>query len=153
MSRLELRVPPDIVWLVVAAIMWLASTLTPALAVSDLVRVMLACTAFAAGGALIVAARVSLNRAHTTWLPSRPERATALVTTGVFGVSRNPTYLGMWLVLLGWSIVLADPVALLLTTLFVLYVNRFQVAPEERALRQSMGDEYRNYEERVRRWL
>ncbi|HSK47066.1 MAG TPA: isoprenylcysteine carboxylmethyltransferase family protein, partial [Coriobacteriia bacterium] len=68
MSRLELRVPPDVVWIAVAALMWLVSTVTPGLASPGLVRSALAAPLFAAGIALIVAARVALDRAHTTWL-------------------------------------------------------------------------------------
>ncbi len=153
MSHFELRVPPDVVWIAVAALMWLASTLTPGLAIPGLIRGVLACAIFAAGIALIVAARVALDRAHTTWLPSKPQRTTALVTSGVFGFSRNPTYLGMLLVLVGWSVVLADPIALVLTAPFVLYMDRFQVVPEERALTKMIGDDYLDYARRVRRWL
>ena len=153
MSRLELRVPPDVVWIAVAALMWLVSTVTPGLAIPGLVRSALAAPLFAAGIALIVAARVALDRAHTTWLPSTPERTNTLVTSGVFGYSRNPTYLGMWLVLVGWSVMLADPAALALTELFVLYMDRVQVVPEERVLTELIGDKYRDYTRRVRRWL
>jgi len=153
LSSLELRVPPDVVWIAVAALMWLVSTLTPGLSVPGFVRAALAASLFAVGIALIVAARVALDRANTTWLPSTPERTISLVTSGVFGYSRNPTYLGMWLVLMGWSAILADPVALVVTVLFVLYINRFQVVPEERVLTELIGVQYLDYRRRVRRWL
>ena len=153
MSGLELKVPPDVVWLLVAALMWFASAATPDLDVTTTLRVAASALFIAGGVALIVAARVGLNRAHTTWRPSEPERTTDLVTDGVFRHSRNPTYLGMLLVLIGWGVVLASPLALALTVVFVLYLNRFQIRPEERTLTTIIVSEYREYASRVRRWL
>jgi protein-S-isoprenylcysteine O-methyltransferase Ste14 len=153
MSKLELRVPPDVVWLVVAAAMWLVSKMTPTLGVSLPIRGGAAALLVAAGAAIIVAARVMLARAGTTWHPTEPERTTALVTGGVFRFSRNPMYLGMLFVLVGWAAVLASPFALLLAVVFPMYLWRFQIRPEERTLSALLGEEYRDYARRVRRWL
>jgi protein-S-isoprenylcysteine O-methyltransferase Ste14 len=153
MSGLELKVPPDVVWLLLAALMWLATAATPGPDVPMTLRAAASGLLAAGGVALIVAARVSLDRAHTTWHPTEPERTTALVTDGAFRHSRNPTYLGMVLVLIAWAVVLASPLALALTVGFVLYLNRFQIRPEERSLTATFGDEYREYASRVRRWL
>ncbi len=153
MSGLELKVAPDVVWLLVAASMWLSSALTRGIAVPAAVRIVLAGSFFAAGIALIVAARVELDRAHTTWHPSEPGRTTSLVTAGAFRCSRNPTYLGMWLVLVGWAVVLANLLALAVTFAFMLYLTRFQIVPEERVLSALLGDQYRQYASQVRRWL
>jgi len=153
MSGLELKVPPDVVWLLVAALMWLARATTPGLDVPATLRAAVTGLLIVGGVALIVAARVALNRAHTTWHPTEPQRTTALVTDGAFRYSRNPTYLGMLLVLIGWAVLLASPLALALTAGFVLYVDRFQIGPEERSLTATIGDEYREYASRVRRWL
>lgn len=100
-----------------------------------------------------VDARVMLDRVHTTWYRSEPGRTTSLVTAGVYRYSRNPIYLGMLLALLGWAVLLANPTALALSATFVLYMNRFQIAPEERSLSVAIGDEYRDYMSRVRRWV
>ena len=94
-----------------------------------------------------------MHRAHTTWHPSRPDSATYLVTAGAFRYSRNPTYLGMLLVLLGWAVFLASPLTLVPAVLFVVYLNRFQIRPEERASSAIFGREYDGYVSRVRRWL
>ena len=153
MSRLELRVPPDLVWLVVAAAMWLASATTPGLAVSLPLRLLVAAAFIAVGVALVVGARVMLDRAGTTWRPSEPERTTGLVRDGVFRFGRNPTYLGMLLVLLGWAVVLVSPFALVLSAVFALWMDRFQIRPEERVLTALFGQDYREYVSEVRRWL
>ncbi len=153
MSRLELKIPPDVIWVVVAVLMWLVSAIARSVALPGLVRWILAAGFAAAGVVLIVRARMELARAGTTWLPARPERTTGLVTTGVFGITRNPIYVGMWLVLVGWAVFLTSPLALALSTLLPLYLTRFQVIPEERALESAMGDGYREYAHHVRRWL
>jgi protein-S-isoprenylcysteine O-methyltransferase Ste14 len=62
-------------------------------------------------------------------------------------------YLGMLLVLLGWAVYLANVVAFLLVPLFVLYISRFQIVPEERVLFEKFTAEFAHYKARVRRWL
>jgi protein-S-isoprenylcysteine O-methyltransferase Ste14 len=152
-SRLELKVPPDVVWLIIAALMWPVAAVTRQLAVDVPFRVWIAAFLAACGIALIVAARVMLGRARTTWSPTAPERASRLVETGVYAFSRNPIYLGMLIVLLAWAVVLASPIAWAMCSLFVAYMDRFQIRPEERALSALLGQEYRDYVARVRRWL
>jgi len=153
MSGLELKAPPDVVWLVVGAMMWLASRMTPELAVDMPLRLVAAAALIALGVGLIVGARIMLDRAGTTWHPSEPERTTRLVSGGVFRLSRNPIYLGMQLVLVGWAVVLASPLALVVSAIFALWIDRFQIRPEERALSALLGQEYRDYARAVRRWV
>jgi len=60
----------------------------------------------------------------------------------------------MVFLLLAWGLYLADASALVLGPVgYVLYLNRFQIGPEERVLLGLFGDEYRAYMARVRRWL
>jgi len=153
MPSLELRIPPDVVWVVVAGLMWLASRVNAGFGATEPVRRPLALTLLAIGTVLIVGARVALSRAGTTWHPTEPGRTTALVTSGVYRISRNPTYLGMEIVLLGWAVVLASPAAILVSALSVAYITRLQIRPEESVLSVSLGQEYRDYSKRVRRWI
>jgi protein-S-isoprenylcysteine O-methyltransferase Ste14 len=152
-SNLELKVPPDVVWVLVAALMWLVSRYTPALGLHPAVRIGAAVVLTVAGVWLIVAARVLLDRAKTTWQPTAPRRATAVVDTGVYHLSRNPMYLGMLLVLAGWAVLLSSPAALAVSAVFVLYLDRFQIGPEERALSDVLGQDYPEYLKTVRRWI
>ncbi len=86
--------------------------------------------------------------------PTKPDQASVLITAGIYGISRNPMYLGFLALLIGWSLYLANAVALILVPIgFVAYMNRFQIAAEERALKALFGDEYVSYARRVRRWL
>ena len=62
-------------------------------------------------------------------------------------------YLGMALVLAAWSLWLGDGGSAVLVAGFVAYISRFQIAPEERALRSVFGEDFEAYAKRVRRWV
>ena len=62
-------------------------------------------------------------------------------------------YVGVTFALLGYAVALAHPLAVLLVALFPLYIRRYQIAPEERALSRLFGDAYAAYRLRVPRWL
>jgi protein-S-isoprenylcysteine O-methyltransferase Ste14 len=75
------------------------------------------------------------------------------VTWGIYAITRNPMYLGGLVILSGWAIFLSNALAFLFLPTYVLYINRFQIKPEERALTALFGQEYVAYQGRVRRWL
>lgn len=106
-----------------------------------------------AGLGVGIAGVLAFRRARTTVNPWRPERASALVDTGIYRHTRNPMYLGLLLGLLGWAVYLGSLLALLLALAFVPWMNRFQIGPEERALERIFGDDFAAYRRRVRRWL
>lgn len=153
MNALELKVPPPVVALLVAMLMWLASWAVPAMGFEiPGRRVVAACLAL--GGVVVsVAGVVSFRRARTTINPLKPESTSSLVVAGVYRVSRNPMYVGMLLVLLAWAVLLSNVLAFMILPAFVLYMNRFQIGPEETALAKMFGEEYATYCSRVRRWL
>jgi protein-S-isoprenylcysteine O-methyltransferase Ste14 len=92
-------------------------------------------------------------RAHTTINPHRPESATTLVTSGVYAWTRNPMYLGLAVLLLGWAIKLGTLTPLVLAPLFIPLMQNVQIRPEEHALRALFGEDYARYCLRVNRWL
>ncbi len=96
---------------------------------------------------------IAFRASRTTVNPLKPERSTALVTGGVYRVTRNPMYLGMALLLLAWAVYLSSLLPLAGPVVFVLYITRFQIRPEERALQARFGDDFARYAARVRRWL
>lgn len=146
-------IPPPLVVAIFAAAMWaLARYLAPGhFAFPG--QTVIAITVLVAGLALMLAAVFSFARAKTTVNPLRPARASHLVTSGVFAWSRNPIYLGDLLVLVALALWWGQIVAFALLPLFVLYLNRFQIEPEEEALTHLFGEEYRQYQAQVRRWL
>jgi protein-S-isoprenylcysteine O-methyltransferase Ste14 len=153
MSSLELKIPPLLVAVVSAFIMWGIFLVTPVLQTSAATRVVAAILIALIGGCVSLAGVISFRRMKTTINPTKPERASLLVICGVFKITRNPMYLGIMLALVAWAIFLSSPWALLGPLAFALYINRFQIAPEERALDVLFGSEYAAYKARVRRWI
>lgn len=154
MPGLELKIPPPLVAVAVAgAMVAAASLLPPVLALPAGVRVGAALALAGVGACFDVAALLAFRKAHTTVNPLAPQRSTSVVTGGVYRITRNPMYLGLALILLGLALYLASPWALLGPVVFVTYITRFQVRPEERVLAARFGDGYTAYCARVRRWL
>lgn len=153
MRTLENRIPPPIVALLTAAGMWSSAPHLPMLVLPHSLRLGATAAIAVLGLALAIAGSASFRKARTTVNPLKPEAATALVASGVYRMTRNPMYLGMALGLLCLSVWLASPWTLLGPILFVAYMNRFQIGPEEVALEHKFGESYRLYKSRVRRWL
>lgn len=93
------------------------------------------------------------KKKDTTILPFKPEKTSALVETGFYRATRNPMYLGMALVIFAVIIATRQPLGLLPLLAACLYLTRFQIIPEERALEQKFGQDYLDYKSRVRRWI
>ncbi|MGV3553863.1 MAG: methyltransferase family protein [Croceibacterium sp.] len=153
MTWLEHRLPPPLVAATFALAMWALARWFPLLQVSFPGQGLSASMILMAGIAVITLAIGRFVRASTTVDPLHPEAASALVTAGIFGLTRNPMYLGMALVLSAWALWLGEGLSVLLLAGFVAYVTRFQIVPEERALRASFGRDFADYCGRVRRWI
>ncbi|MYN14239.1 DUF1295 domain-containing protein [Pusillimonas sp. TS35] len=153
MKSLELAIPPPFIMLATALAMWLLSVLLPRFAFAALHNTW-AAIVFAAAGILFgVAGILAFKRAHTTPDPRTPGAATALVTSGVYRVTRNPMYLGSLLLLIGWGFYLGNVWSLIFAFAFPVYIQRYQIRPEERALMEKFGADYAAYKTKVRAWL
>ena len=97
------------------------------------------------GGCISLAGIVSFRRAKTTVNPLKPESTASLVTAGIDRFTRNPMYLGLLFVLLAWAVFLSSAWALVGPIAFVLYINRFQIVPEERVMATMFGVSYSEY--------
>ena len=153
MKFLEHKVPPPLVGLVVGGLMWSLATLVAPLEVPFVVRVAGALVLLLLGLGIAISGVVSFRRAKTTVNPVKINTASSLVSSGVFRLTRNPMYLGVLIALAGWAVYLANWLALPGLPLFVLYMNRFQIGPEERMMATLFGADYAAYKERVRRWI
>jgi protein-S-isoprenylcysteine O-methyltransferase Ste14 len=103
------------------------------------------------GLALAAAGIRNFSRAGTPVRSIKPTRA--LVTTGVHGWTRNPIYLGMFLVYGGIGIAAPSPWTLILALPLAITIRYGVVAREEAYLERRFGDAYRDYKALVRRWL
>ena len=153
MSWLENRIPPPLVAASFALAMWAVARRFPLVDLSFPGRGVVAGLVLLAALTIVAFAIARFVRASTTVDPLHPEAASALVTGGIFRLTRNPMYLGMALVLAAWSLWLGDGGSVLLVAGFVAYISRFQIAPEERALRRGFGEDFDAYTKRVRRWI
>ena len=153
MKSLELKIPPPAIALAVAAAMWALSRVAPLLQIPTGIRQWLAVAVALAGIGFSVAGVISFRRAKTTLNPTQPQLTSSLVSSGIYTVTRNPMYVGLLFLLVAWAILLSSAWALLGPAAYFLYIGRFQIAPEERALSALFGAEYTAYLSRVRRWL
>lgn len=153
LARFELFVPPPLVAVLCVGVMLKLAWLLRAWQFPFPGRFLLA-GIVVLGGVLVALAGVrALRRAHTTISPFAPHKTAVLVTDGIYARTRNPMYLGLLVVLLGVGIALANPAALLGAVLFVLWINRFQIRPEERVLSERIGSAYDSYRASAPRWF
>ena len=107
----------------------------------------------ALGVMTIAAAMIAFRQAHTTVNPLDPSKASHLVTGGVFSRSRNPMYLGLTLILVGWGVWLGSVSSWIIPPLFVIVSTKVQIIPEEQALTHLFGASFAAYRQRVSRWI
>jgi len=150
---LELKIPPLAVLALFALAVFGAGRWLPSGNLPFLASVASALVVIVAGIGVALAGVVQFRRTGTTVDPLAPERASALVEAGVYRWTRNPMYLGMALVLLGGALWWGSVPGLALVGGFCAYITRFQIMPEERALRGIFGEPYAAYQRRVRRCI
>lgn len=153
MHALELKIPPLALVLLFAFLMWLISTYERSLALALPWRGTIATILWIAGIAVTVAGLLEFRRAKTSVNPIKPDAATSIVSSGIYRFSRNPMYLGFLLALAGWAVFLSHLLAFAFLPFFVLYMNRYQIEPEERVLAAKFGGQFREYMRSVRRWV
>jgi protein-S-isoprenylcysteine O-methyltransferase Ste14 len=152
-ASLELRIPPVALAVLIGALMWIVRLISPSLTIEFQRGNVVASAIAILGVAIALAGVLEFRRARTTVDPTAPSKSTSVVTGGVYRFTRNPMYLGFLLVLAGWAFYLSNPVVLLGPALFVFYMNRFQIIPEERILKSRFGLPFERYLEKVRRWV
>jgi protein-S-isoprenylcysteine O-methyltransferase Ste14 len=153
MNYVDLKIPPVAVVLCTASLMWAVARFLPVGDVQLPARIFFAIACAAAGVVTSGLGVMAFRRARTTVNPTKPGATSALVHSGVYSLTRNPMYLGFLLILCGWAILLCNAFVFPFLPMFILYMNRFQIQPEERALTKSFSAEFPGYTARVRRWI
>ncbi|GAB1363145.1 isoprenylcysteine carboxylmethyltransferase family protein [Rhodobacter sp.] len=144
-----LELPP--VWVLgTIALAWLASLILP-WPVLGLAGAILGALLVLAGLALMAAAAWEMWQARTTVIPGR--QPTALVTSGVFGWSRNPIYLGDLVVTAGAMLWLQVPWALPMVGVLAWLLRERFILGEEQRLIAGFGAEYGLWAGRTGRWF
>ena len=92
-------------------------------------------------------------KARTTVNPLKPDKASELVTGGIYRISRNPMYVSLAGLLISLAIWLGQPLGLPFIAVFIVSMNKWQISPEEKVLSAKFGARYDEYCRSVPRWL
>ena len=150
---LSLKIPPPVQAIIFGVLMWVVARQVTGGQIQFELQLPVAILIAVAGVALVVTSMLKFRRASTTIDPFHPEEASNLVDSGVFRFSRNPMYVSLLLVLIGWFIWLGSLYNLAVLALFVSYITVFQIKPEEAAMKSLFGEKYDQYRSKVRRWI
>jgi len=150
---MRLKIPPPFVMVIFGGIMYLVDRFLP---FGDFVFFGQQYLYYALGGTafvIILTALVQFRMASTTTDPIAPDKASKLVTSGIYQYTRNPMYLAMLLMLLAFGLKLGNAFNTMVAAGFVFYMNHFQIKPEEEALGKLFGKAYQQYCTLARRWF
>lgn len=153
MTSLELKVPPIALVFIFMFSMWLVSAQLPKPDILGSGSTIAAAFIVIFGAAVSISGVLAFRQAQTTVNPLAPQEASTLVKSGVYRITRNPMYVGFLLFLIGFGIYLQSVYSLVLCLGFVVYMNRFQIGPEERCLEAHFRNEFVLYKDKVRRWI
>lgn len=148
-----MKVPPALIMLVFGVLMYVLDKFLPIGEFDFFGRQELAMFLFGLGALVMLLSMIQFFIKKTTVDPRNPDKASNLVTNGIFKFTRNPMYLGMLLFLLAIGLKLGNAFNTLIAAAFVAYMNRFQIKPEEEALSKIFGKEYSIYCKLTRRWF
>ncbi len=150
---MELKLPPVIVFLLFALGMYLLSSLLPFGFFEFFGRLLLVKVFIGLAVGIGLLSIIQFLVSKTTLNPNKPDKASRLVTNGLYRFSRNPMYLALLLVLLAVGLQFGNAFNTLIAAGFVGYMNRFQIVPEEHILLAKFGKEYKEYLSKTRRWF
>ena len=153
MAYLELKIPPLLLFLICALIIFILASVFPSLQFLFTFKLYIASLLSIGGGLIVFLGVAGFKKADTTMNPITPDASSSLVTRGIYAYSRNPMYLGFLLILLSMTVYLSNIIAYSVPPLFCLYLHRFQIKPEEKVLSASFGSAYADYQNKVRAWI
>lgn len=154
--NLETRIPPPLIAVISAGLVMVINALFPSLQlgfVPDYLANLIAMVLVVAAISIAILALGLFHQEGTTITPVQPGKTTALVTDGIYSITRNPMYLGLALLLLALILSARNLAGLFVLPLMIAYLTRYQIIPEERALEHLFADDYTAYKNKVRRWL
>ncbi len=150
---MKLKIPPAIVACIFGGFMWLIDLYLNIDWLNFELTVWISIVFAGMGGLSGLIGLIQFYRYSTSIDPHKPAKASNLVTNGIYGISRNPMYVGLLLILTGYGFYLSNILTFVMPLLFVEYMNRYQIMPEEEVLAEKFGDKYLRYKYEVPRWL
>lgn len=151
--NLTLKIPPLAQAAIAIFLIWLFDRYAPIYHIDFNYQNHIARVLIGIGAIVAVAGISAFRKLNTTVDPRYPEKAKNLVIIGIYKYSRNPMYLGILLILTGIVVYSGALSNILVLFLFVAFINKYQIIPEETALQDKFGESYSQYTRNVRRWL
>ena len=149
--NLENKIPPPIIALVVGIIISASSAIIKPFNIYGIEFVAIV---IMAGSFLIIILSINkFKKENTTINPMDLTQTIKLVVTGTFALSRNPMYLGLAGILIGVTLFLKAWLGFIAIPIFIMYINKYQIAPEEKILTEKFKDDYISYCSTVKRWI
>jgi protein-S-isoprenylcysteine O-methyltransferase Ste14 len=153
MKTLENKIPPPVLVLIIGTLMACATHFVAGAPLPEQARFAISVLCGLIGLVFGLSAFFAFGRAKTTIDPVYIERASTLVTSGIYRYSRNPMYVALTALLLCWAAYLSSWWGFAGPLFFVLFIDRFQIRPEERVMKAKFEPSYEAYCRDVRRWL
>lgn len=154
LSQLELKLPPLVVVVTCAGVMyWCAQAIQHEMVLTTSIRAALGVAAGVIAVVILSAALLAFRRHQTTMNPLDPEQTANVVMSGIYGYTRNPMYVSMFMALVGWGLFLGQLSVVVGLILYVVAITRLQIVPEERILTDKFGEPFAQYRETTSRWI
>jgi len=151
--NLELKVIPPVQLIISSGLMVSLGTCFPQYYFDLQASLPIVILLILAASSIGILALYDFHKHQTTFHPHTPEKTSTVVDTGVFAYSRNPMYLSLALTLIALGVYLQNYSSFIIIPLFILYITRFQIIPEEKMLDKLFPKDYQAYCQKVRRWL
>ena len=145
------KIPPPIVTLAFGLMIYFSRNIFPD--INNIIFYILSLFFIILGPFILISAVRSFKAEQTTINPININNASSLVISGVFKYSRNPMYLGMVFILLALSFRFNLVGGILFTSIFIMYITKFQIIPEEAAMKTIFGEDFNKYKNKTRRWI
>ncbi len=152
MNFLNHKIPPPIILVLCGIAIWFLRGFSP-LPIGFGLRALLGGLLIITGIVLDFSGLFEFQKHHTTINPIHPEKTSEIVQSGIYSKTRNPMYLGMVFLLMGFCIITKSSFGFLVIPIFIKYIETFQIRPEEEILSAKFGKEYDDYCQKVRRWV
>ena len=150
---MRLKTPPAVQLFISALLMWIISIYAANFRFIFNFNNELALFCLIIGGTIIVFGIAAFRKAETTVTPLHPDKASSLVTMGIYQYIRNPMYFGLFIILFSIGFYLQNLASMFVLPIYVWFISKYQIIPEEEALHKLFGQDYINYQDRARRWI
>ena len=150
---MRLKIPPAVQLFISALLMWIISIYAVNVRFIFYFSNELALFSLIIAGTIIVFGIAAFKKAETTVNPFNPDKASSLVARGIYQYTRNPMYFGLLLLLFSIGFYLQNLASMFVLPIYVWFISKYQIIPEEESLHKLFGQDYVNYQERVRRWI